>query len=189
MTTLSELQSFCKDKSIIIVGNSSSILNHKMGKLIDSYNVVVRINRGYHSNNIFANSLGSKTNILSIGIKSASQANHLVSSNKMDYILSPIIWSDKLSFPNVYDIDHSTYHQLKDELGGIKPSTGISTFNFFNKLIDCKQLDLIGFDFFQSSTPQRNALGHFFVKDHNGTKEQEFFENSKDPNKTKLHLL
>lgn len=184
MTKLTDLQNFCKDKSIIIVGNSSGILNHKEGKLIDSYDVVVRINRGYQPNNYFYDSLGSKTHILSIGVKSAKQASNIILSNKVNYILSPIIWSDKLSYPNVYDIDHSVYHKLKEDLGEIKPSTGISTFNFFNKLIDFKKLDLIGFDFFQSSSPQRNRLGHLLVKDHNGTKEKLFFEETRNIEKT-----
>ena len=184
MAKLTDLQNFCKDKSIIIVGNSSGILNHKEGKLIDSYDIVVRLNRGYQPNNYFYNSLGSKTNILSIGIKSAKQASNVILSNKVNYILSPIIWSDKLSYPNVYDIDHSVYHKLKEDLGGIKPSTGISTFNFFNTLINFKKLDLIGFDFFQTSSYHRNRLGHLLVKDHNGAKEKLFFEKTKDIEKT-----
>jgi len=136
MTTLEDLQVFCKNKSIIIVGNSSSILQHNSGRLIDSYDIVVRINRGYQISNPFLESLGSKTNILSIGVKSATQATHIVSANKVDFILSPIIWSDRLAYPNVYNIEPSLYHKLKEDLSDFKPSTGISTFNFFNKLIN-----------------------------------------------------
>jgi hypothetical protein len=50
-------------------------------------------------------------------------------------------------------------------------------------------LDLIGFDFFESSTRRRNPLGHLLVNDHDGIQELNFFETSKDPDKTILHNL
>ena len=49
--------------------------------------------------------------------------------------------------------------------------------------------DLIGFDFFESSSRQRNQLGHIKVPDHNGSKELLFFEKSHDPGKTLIHKL
>ena len=51
------------------------------------------------------------------------------------------------------------------------------------------RLDLIGFDFFESSVRQRNQLGHCYVADHHGVKESRFFEDSKDPEKTTLHPI
>ena len=45
METLEELKAYCKGKRIIIVGNSSGLLNGSHRKIIDSYNVVVRINK------------------------------------------------------------------------------------------------------------------------------------------------
>ena len=47
MIQLEELKDYCEGKKIIIVGNSSRILNGKHGKLIDSYDIIVRINKGY----------------------------------------------------------------------------------------------------------------------------------------------
>ena len=189
MANLSELQNFCENKSIIIVGNSSRILRHSKGRLIDGYDIVVRINRGYQPDNSFAKSLGIKTNILSVGVKSATQASHIILSNKVNYILSPIIWSDKLSYSNVYDIETSLYHKLKEDLGDIKPSTGISTFNFFHKLINYKRLDLIGFDFFETSTIHTNQLGHRKVNDHNGKKEESYIKNNLDSTRTTVYQL
>ena len=120
---------------------------------------------------------------------SAQLASTVIKSNSIDYILSPIIHSEILDYPNVYNVDNETYNLLKTSLGNYKPSTGISVYNFFNRFINFERLDLIGFDFFTSSTNQRNALGHLFVKDHNGEKEEEFFKGSKDPEKTKLYEL
>jgi hypothetical protein len=189
MTTLSELQDFCKNKSIIIVGNSSQMLGHNNGRMIDGYDIVVRINRGYKLDNSLAEKIGNKTDIVSIGIKSALQAAQVIGSNKVSYILSPIIYSDKLPYPNAHNIEPSLYHKLKEDLGGTKPSTGISTFNFFYKMIDYKKLDLIGFDFFETSNIRKNELGHMLVTDHNGEKEKAYVKESLDPLKNTFHIL
>ena len=63
MANLLELQNFCENKSIIIVGNSSRILRHGKGRLIDGYDIVVRINRGYQPDNSFAESHGTPESI------------------------------------------------------------------------------------------------------------------------------
>jgi hypothetical protein len=103
--------------------------------------------------------------------------------------MSPIIYSERLDYSNVYDVQANTYNELKNSLGGFKPSTGISTYNFFNRYVNFNKLDLIGFDFFESSVRQRNQLGHCYVEDHHGIKEKKFFNNSKDPDKTTLHTI
>jgi len=190
MVSLQELKKYCEGKKIIIVGNSSRILNDNYRKLIDNYQIVVRINKGYlHRQNLYSDKIGNKTNILSIGLQSATLAANVIQSNTVDYIISPIIYSQKLDYSNVYDVDKITYDTLKNELGGHKPSTGISTYNFFNRHTNFSRLDLIGFDFFESSARQRNQLGHCYVKDHHGVKEFKFFEKSKDPEKTILHPI
>ena len=190
MISLGELKKYCEGKKIIIIGNSSKILNSNHGKLIDKYDIVVRINKGYlHRQNIYSDKIGSKTNILAIGVQSANFAANIIQSNTVNYILSPIIWSERLEYPNVYDVQSNIYNELKNKLGGFKPSTGISTYNFLNINMNFERLDLIGFDFFESSVKQRNQLGHCYVPDHNGIKELKFFENSKDPEKTKLHPI
>jgi hypothetical protein len=190
MVSLEELQQYCQGKRIIIVGNSGKMIGSNSVKIIDSYDIVIRINNGYQFRRTsLADSIGFKTNILAIGMKSATLASTVIKSNSLDYILSPIIYSERLDYSNVFNVDNETYNLLKDQLGDFKPSTGISTYNFFNRFINFERLDLIGFDFFVSSTNQRNALGHLYVKDHDGIKEMEFFEKSRDPEKTKLYKL
>ena len=190
MVSLEELQEYCQGKRIIIIGNSNQMIGSNSAKIIDSYDIVVRINKGYqYRRTALSSSIGFNTHILAIGMKSAQLASTVIKSNSLDYILSPIIYSERLDYPNVYNVDDETYNLLKTSLGNFKPSTGISVYNFFNRFINFERLDLIGFDFFTSSTNQRNALGHLFVKDHNGEKEEEFFKGSKDPEKTKLYEL
>ena len=187
MVALQNIKDFCNNRKIIIVGNSSRILQGSYGTLIDNYEIVVRINRGYQPNDLYRNFLGIKTTILSLGVKSESFARRIVLGNNITYILCPIIYSDRLSYPNTYHVEKEEYQLLKQELGGTKPSTGISTFNFFNKLNNFKRLDLIGFDFFESSGPHRNQLGHLRVPDHQGRKEEAFFEKVRDPQRSLLH--
>jgi|TARA_R110000822_G_scaffold288991_1_gene410243 hypothetical protein len=188
MTTLEDLKKYCKGKRIIIVGNSSKLLNGSNRKIIDSYNVIVRMNRGYFNTALhYSEHIGLKTNILSIGVQTATQANIIIGNNSVDYILSPIVYSETLDYPNVYDVSQDTYNTLKKSLGNIKPSTGISTYNFFNRFIDFARLDLIGFDFFESSVLQTNQLGHIKVLEHDGSKERSFFWKTCDPDKTTLH--
>lgn len=190
MVKLEEIKKYCEGRKIIIVGNSSRILNGKHQKLIDSYEIVIRINKGYFdSNNIYSDKIGTKTNILAMGLKSAAFSSNIIQRNTLNYIISPIIHSERLDYSNVYDVDVETYNILKQELGGFKPSTGISTYNFFNRFINFSRLDLIGFDFFESSSRQRNQLGHCYVEDHHGIKEKLFFEKSKDSDKTILHPI
>jgi len=189
MVTLKDLQEYCNGKKIIIVGNSSRLLDGPNRQLIDNYDIVVRINRGYMGNNQYYNELiGHKTHIVSIGVQSATGASLIIQDNtQVNFILSPITFSEDLKYLNSYKVEKETYQELKKELSGFKPSTGIATYNFFNRFINFERLDLIGFDFFASSSKQRNQLGHTFVDDHNGIKEMRFFENSKDPDKTILH--
>ena len=190
MLSLEEIKEFCKGKSIIIVGNSSRLLNERHGKLIDSYDIVVRINKGYfYRQNFYSDKIGNKTTILSLGLKSATMSANVIQANTVKYLISPIIHSERLDYANVYDVQENTYNDLKNSLGGFKPSTGISTYNFFNRHTNFNKLDLIGFDFFESSARQRNQLGHCYVKDHHGIKESKFFESSKDPEKTILHPI
>ena len=188
MVLAQELKSFCEGKKIIIVGNSSRILHDDYGRIIDGYDIVVRINRGYQrGNDLYRSHIGTKTHILSLGVKGHTFAEQIVAGNVVNYILSPIIYSDRLSYSNVCNVTHEEYHKLKDSLGGHKPSTGIATFNFFNLLGGFERLDLIGFDFFESSGPHRNQFGHLRVPDHHGIQESKFFELSKDSEKTMLH--
>jgi len=190
MASLEDLQENCAGKTIIIVGNSSSLLNNNNRTLIDDYDIVVRINRGYqYGRSLYSEHIGSKTNILSIGVKTANQANKIIGSNVVDYILMPIIHSENLSWSNTYHVAPDAYNILKQSLGDIKPSTGISTYNFFNRFINFARLDLIGFDFFNTSALQRNQLGHIKVNDHDGVSESLFFESSHDPTKTIIHKL
>ena len=189
MVSIQDIEKACDNRKIIIVGNSSRLLKDSYAKIIDSYEIVVRINRGYQPTNLYSHFIGTKTNFLSLGVKSEAFARRIILGNHIPYILCPIMYSDKLHYPNAYHVEKEVYQSLKNELGNNKPSTGIATFNFFNKLNNFQRLDLIGFDFFESSGAHRNQLGHLRVPDHNGREERGFFDRTRDVDRTHIHPM
>lgn len=56
------LKDYCKDKKVILVGNSVSLLNEDYGKFIDSYDVVVRIGKGVPLKR-YQKNVGSRTDV------------------------------------------------------------------------------------------------------------------------------
>ena len=46
------IQQFVKNKRIIFVGNSVEIMNHKLAKFIDEYDIVVRFGRAIEANDL-----------------------------------------------------------------------------------------------------------------------------------------
>jgi hypothetical protein len=46
-----DFNKYLKDKRVIIVGSAGYIQGRKLGKWIDSFDVVVRTNQGYEINN------------------------------------------------------------------------------------------------------------------------------------------
>ena len=114
MVTLKDLQEYCNNKKIIIVGNSSRLLDGPNRQLIDNYDIVVRINRGYMGNNQYYNDLiGYKTHIVSIGVQSAIGAGLIIQDNtKINFILSPITFSEDLKYSNSYKVEKETYPGL-----------------------------------------------------------------------------
>jgi len=63
--TPSNVDSLLQQKSVIVVGNSTEIVDHSFGPLIDSFDVVVRLNAGTPIGREQA--LGTKTTIWSTG--------------------------------------------------------------------------------------------------------------------------
>ena len=51
----------CKDKSIILVGNSGALHGSKKGKLIDDYDVIIRMNHGVPGE--WENDVGTRTDM------------------------------------------------------------------------------------------------------------------------------
>ena len=59
-----EYLDFLKDKKVIIVGPAESLLQRGDGKFIDSFDIVVRVNRGIEPSLKYSDKIGSRTDIL-----------------------------------------------------------------------------------------------------------------------------
>lgn len=67
------LHGFLENKSVIIVGPASYITKLNNGSAIDSYDVVIRIKKGFPVDNKSYDKIGKKTTILSTTLKSYEQ--------------------------------------------------------------------------------------------------------------------
>lgn len=176
--TLEEIQKYCKNKSVVIVGNSSSIFKKDNGKFIDSHNIVVRINYAIPIKKEFYNKLGTKTNIYIAGISDSDTVRKLIKNIKLNYILKLTPWNKELSGKNIYIENNKNYNKIKSNFGTSKPSSGCLAINFFKENIEFKSLSIIGFDFFKSSdTNKRNIFKSYLYKDHDPNLEYNFITN------------
>lgn len=181
---LEDIKEYCKGKSIIIVGNSSNILNKNQGNFIDSHDIVVRINYAIPIRRNLKNDTGIKTNIYIAGISKSKRVLKLIENIKLDYILRLSPYGEKIVQSNVYQDSIKNYNQVKQEFNAYKPSSGCLAINFFCKHINFKSLTLIGFDFFNNSS-RPNIFKSYLYKDHDPMYEKKYII-SKLNNKVKL---
>ena len=71
------IQQFVKDKRIIFVGNSVEIMNHKLAKFIDAYDIVVRFGRAIDATPLHEESIGTKCDIWITGQFRAPSYNNV----------------------------------------------------------------------------------------------------------------
>lgn len=178
---LEQIKKYCKDKRVVIVGNSSRILNAEYGKLIEDHDVVVRMNGACPVKSIFFKNIGRRTDIYVVSYKSAEKSKRILDLVKPVYGLR-LNTSDYFYHPICYFAKNTDYSELNSKFKDCKPSTGSLTVNFFKKYIDYKELSLIGFDFFESinSLNRPNELGSYLYKDHDPVQEILFIESVLD---------
>lgn len=184
---LNKIQNYCNNKKIAIIGNSSSLLKHRYGKLIDSHDIVVRMNYAVPINKQLKQNIGTKMDIYIISIAHTTTAINRIRTCNSKFVLKLTRWSDKLTdkeqildthFNNMYFGSKDDYSNLKTHyFNNCKPSTGALAVNFFNKHINYKCISIFGFDFFNSASrksAERNIFRSFLYKDHKPDKEQNF---------------
>lgn len=165
---LSTLKQFLKNKSVAIVGNSSSILEKQQGLEIDEHDIVIRFNRGFPY--VAPLSLGTHTDILFLACTLTNQelamynAKYTVRRSKLCHNIC------------TFNIDRLDRARISQQPGKLikpghrsQPSTGFVAINFV-LTCDYKKLDVYGFDFFKTPT-YYNPKGYQTL--HNGNKEGE----------------
>ena len=64
LNKLNQLKEYLKNKRVIIIGPSNSLLKKKNRELIDTFDVVVRVNRGIEPIKSYSEYIGTRTDIL-----------------------------------------------------------------------------------------------------------------------------
>jgi hypothetical protein len=178
-----EIVDYLAGKSVCIVGNATAMLDKEFGERIDSYDVVVRMNRAATLLGQHKIALGKKTKILT-----AARDVEMSGLNDVDFV----IWltgeeefdtrahSIKASGKKVYFYNQQArWYIAKHFLNDAKPTSGLMTLDLFDEV--CFQtdydekikIDVFGFDFFNSAsvvTMQNNALKW----GHNPSSEKEY---------------
>lgn len=191
--SLEEIQHFCSGKSIALVGNGSCLLKKRHGKLIDSHDIVIRMNYGMPIQRSLADYTGRRTDIY-IGSMSRPEAvlNQLRGSNPK-YVFKLIRASSNVSpklleLPNFFLGDIKEYREVRSEFNGLKPSTGAVALSFLINNIEYANVAVFGFDFFKSaSRAGRNRFNSYLYKDHDPQLEQRYIQKIIKGNKVTIY--
>lgn len=152
---------------VLLVGNSSALLESAAGKMIDSMDTVVRFNGGNPIEH--QESIGSKTDYWSFSTLAAAQYMQWRIPGAVPMCLNMrIVYPPGISGA-IYNNDE-TYSRLIDEYGHPRPSTGLITAHFIKHNWHCR-ICCIGFDFFDSGTWYRGDNNNI---PHDGGKEKEY---------------
>ncbi len=161
---------FLKDKKVIIVGPAESLLERGDGQFIDSFDVVVRVNRGIEPTLKNSKKLGSRTDILYNCMLEKEDNGGIIDLNLLKYKkvkfvsyhsqvsyegkAEPIkphhLDNNKLlamnSFLKTHMIDHNFYNSISFKVN-CRPNTGyIAIFDLL--FHDVKQLYITGYTFY-----------------------------------------
>ena len=169
MITLMDIKNYVKGKRIILVGNSDLLIKTDNSGIIDSYDVVVRMNHAVPQKNI-----GNKTDIWlcsfvtkELQLKRISQFNadiniRLNDDGNLDEALNDVfyIWPNK------------DRNKLRKIVESEYPSTGIMAVYFFINYCNC-DITTIGYDNFATGTFY-NSNKKMAKTWHNIAKEKEY---------------
>ena len=149
-----------ENKNIVLVGNSVEILNHQKGNHIDSFDVVIRMGKGYprpHYNKF----IGKKMDIWASGFLRAEahmdriEVPKLLNRTRIDLNKPREVegeWVTMFTDEELFEIYDDFGYENNATLG--RPSNGfIVLLWLIKKAWVWKSLTLIGFDFFAKSAP------------------------------------
>ncbi len=153
-------------KSIAIIGPADSALSQKKGKYIDSFDIVIRLNKSIKIKEEHNEFIGTKTLFLAHCMdesevtgcgridtklwknKGVQKVLFLLNENRFTPNLDKFLLKNKARLP-VYQIDRKDYQKIKKCLNGKVPTTGFAAlFLLLNS--NCSQLYISGFTFFKT---------------------------------------
>jgi len=180
--------SYFNNKTICLVANSSELLKHNHGKLIDSHDIIVRFN-GYK---IIEENTGIRTDIhcvfrdYIIPFSSYIDYKMVVSANFKKWNDSILKYHSKDAVAKGYKIIKFNYPNqeqlISSKLGNIRiPTSGLVFFSFLNSIGVSKNTTLIGFNAYQggdASTILRNNNDSSLSASHDYDLEFKYLSNN-----------
>ena len=154
---------------VILVGNSSTLLDQYNGKLIDSYDKVIRFNGGNPEGH--KESLGVRTDYWSVSTLKESEYVRWKIPGAIPMCLNMRLDYDFVREDVIYN-NAGTYRMLRMSYEHPRPSTGLITAHYVTTLWKCVT-DCIGFDFFDSDTWYRGSNKNI---PHDGKMEREYMQ-------------
>ena len=144
-----------RDKTIAIVGPASYLENSKLGKEIDSYDLVVRINRGIELIENYSSDIGFRTDIL---------YSCLIEDPENAGIIDPLLFSEKY---NLKFICTTPFADLKSffNKNDIHPMVDKEKFKKLSKLIPTRIIPNEYWECFSKELKTRPTTGYISVFD------------------------
>lgn len=176
MGSLTELKELCEGKSIAIVGNAQSLLDMGLGNEIDSHDIVVRINQSVISERHVLDRIGYKCDIYTAsGTGMILKKFHKTTQPKLCYYMTTLKRDIAPSYFHFFP--ENMWNDLQRELGAgpdARPSTGIMTIYMIVNSTEFKNINIYGFDFWQTKTFYNPSL--HVAKSHKPDFEKDFIK-------------
>lgn len=159
---MSDYAEFLKNKRLALVSTAGSMVNSKNGSKIDSYDIVIRINRAIPLHN--TEDYGTRTDVLYNCLDNDPNAGgiingHLWKQHGVRYVKCPFPVTEYFVRPErsnqlqqILPVAYSEkdyYEKFKSTQNGFRPNTGTATLIDLLQY-DFKTLNLFGFDFFRT---------------------------------------
>jgi len=164
---MNRIRDLYRDKTIIIIGNASSLIGKGKGRIIESYDIIVRLNKGWPK---YPEDLGIRTDAWSFSCSClCDKFCHELADTPIKLFLNPRLYSPNIPKDFIQN-DMESYREFIKQLGYRRPSTGCITIDFFSRHIPYKSLSIIGFDFFKSGTwyggkgPHQGGLEEAYIR-------------------------
>lgn len=179
-----------KDKQVILVGNSSSILEQDKANFIDSHEFVIRFNLAPMNQSKYSHKIGNKIDGWFFTMVSEDKCKRVYSlaKNKPEHCIRHFDKPLNIGRKN-YFIDTEIYrHKFKQHLGleqEMWPSSGLCLTHYIIEYCNVKSLSIIGFDSFKEHnfyTKTNNAY-----KRHNQNLEEKYLKTLADSGNITVH--
>ena len=161
-------------KTVAIVGNAVSLAANTQGKLIDTCDIVIRLNRVPGAAPV---SHGTRTTWLAVSKLPSEDRLAQIDPRLLIWMTPKKRWRSwllRLRGWKVFYYTDAAWQTLCERLGGARPSTGLMVIDFVTGIGGFSKLKVFGFDFFHSGSLAGRAAGAWVP--HVYAKEKEYVE-------------